>query len=303
MPEAGAAPLHGILLVDKPAGLTSAAVVARAKRVLGQRKAGHLGTLDPFATGLLPVCLGEGTKIAQFLVADEKRYVGEIVLGVTTDTLDATGAVVATHPVPPLASRVLAGAVAALCGDILQTPPMYSALKRGGVPLYRLARAGQEVERAPRAVHIARFDVALTAPDRLTFAVTCSKGTYVRSLAHDLGAALGTGAHLAVLRRTGFGAFGLGAAVPLDRLAAAAAAGTLPLLTPSSALAGYRAVVADGTTIAAIRHGQQHALRALGAPRTASEVVRIESPSGDLIAVAAAGLDAARWRLARVIAV
>ncbi len=203
--------LHGILLVDKPAGLTSAAVVARVKRTLGQPKVGHLGTLDPFATGLLPICLGEGTKIAQFLVADEKRYVGEIALGVTTDTLDATGAVVETRPVPPLAPRAIGDAVATLRGDILQTPPMYSALKRGGVPLYRLARAGHEVERAPRAVHVARFDVALTAPDRLAFAVTCSKGTYVRSLAHDLGATLGVGAHLVTLRRTGFGAFALDA--------------------------------------------------------------------------------------------
>jgi tRNA pseudouridine55 synthase len=135
------------------------------------------------------------------------------------------------------------------------------------------------------------------------FTVTCSKGTYVRSLAHDLGAALGVGAHLVTLRRTGFGAFALDAAVPLDSLAEAAAAGTLPLRSPSAALAGLRAVVADGSTIAAIRHGRQHALSALGAPRRAAEVVRIESSSGDLIAVAEAGEGPGTWRLARVIAV
>jgi tRNA pseudouridine55 synthase len=301
IPEAGRA-LHGILLVDKPAGLTSAAVVARVKRTLGRRKVGHLGTLDPFATGLLPVCLDEGTKVAQFLAGGDKRYVGEIVLGVATDTLDCTGTVVATRPVPRLEPARVAAAVAALRGDLMQIPPMYSALKRDGVPLYRLARAGREVARAPRRVHVARFEVAELAPDRLAFAVTCSKGTYVRVLAHDLGVALGTGAHLGALRRTAFGAFELSAAVTLDRLAEAAGAGTLPLVSPSAALAGYRAVVIDPATINAIRHGRQHGLRVLGAPRAASEVVRLESAAGELIAVAEATAEPAVWRLARVLA-
>jgi len=301
IPEAGRA-LHGILLVDKPPGLTSAAVVARVKRTLGCRKVGHLGTLDPFATGLLPVCLDEGTKVAQFLVGGDKRYVGEIVLGVTTDTLDCTGTVVATGPVPRFEPVRVAAAVAALSGDLMQTPPMYSALKRDGVPLYRLARAGHEVVRAPRRVHVARFEVAQLAPDRLAFAVTCSKGTYVRVLAHDLGVALGSGAHLKALRRTAFGAFELGAAVALEQLAEAAAAGVLPLLSPSAALAGYRAVVADRVTIDAIRHGRQRGLCALGVPRAASEVVRIESAAGELVAVAEATADPALWRLARVLA-
>lgn len=296
-----AAELHGILLVDKPAGLSSAAAVAVVKRTLRQRKVGHLGTLDPFATGLLPLCLGEGTKLAPFLAGSEKRYVGEIVLGVTTDTLDRTGTVVETRAVGRLAPSVIARAVVALRGALMQTPPMYSALKRGGVPLYRLARAGQEVARPARAVHVSCFDVAVLAADRLAFAVTCSKGTYVRSLAADLGVALGTGAHLAALRRTAFGPFLVRAAVPLDRVAEAATAGTLPLLSPSAALSGYRAVIADGSTIAAIRRGQQHALHALGAPRAASEVVRIESADGALVAVAEARGGAA-WRLARVMA-
>jgi tRNA pseudouridine55 synthase len=301
IPKPGRA-LHGILLVDKPPGLTSAAVVARVKRTLGCRKVGHLGTLDPFATGLLPVCLGEGTKVAQFLAGGDKRYVGEIVLGVTTDTLDCTGTVIATGPVPRLDPRRVAAAVAALSGDLMQTPPMYSALKRDGVPLYRLARAGHEVVRAPRRVHIARFEVAQVVRDRLAFAVTCSKGTYVRVLAHDLGIALGTGAHLSSLRRTAFGAFELRAAVALERLAAATPAGTSALLSPSAALAGYRAVVADGVTIDAIRHGRQRGLRALGAPRAACEVVRVESAAGELVAVAEASADPAVWRLARVLA-
>jgi tRNA pseudouridine55 synthase len=191
--------------------------------------------------------------------------------------------------------------VAALRGDLMQIPPMYSALKRGGVPLYRLARAGQEVARVPRAVHVARFEVALLAADRLAFAVSCSKGTYVRSLAADLGTALGTGAHLAALRRTAFGPLRIERAVPLDRLGEAAAAGELSLLSPSAALAGYRAVVADGGTIAAIRRGQQHALSTLGVPHASSEVVRIESAAGHLVAVAET-TDGGAWRLARVLA-
>jgi len=293
--------LHGILLVDKPEGMTSAAVVAAVKRALGERKVGHLGTLDPFATGLLPVCLGEGTKLAAFLAAEAKSYVGEIVLGIATDRLDRTGAVLERRPVPVLAPADIARAVAALRGPSLQIPPMYSAIKRGGVPLYRLARAGAEVERTPRPIEVARFDVAQLAPDRLAFAVGCSKGTYVRSLAADLGAALGTGAHLASLRRTGFGPFAIADALPLARVTPATARPPA-LLSPSAALATYRAVVADGTMISAIRRGQQGVLRVLGRPLRASERVRIESAAGDLVAVVESAGETPAWRLARVIA-
>jgi tRNA pseudouridine55 synthase len=292
--------LHGLLLVDKPEGLTSAAVVARVKRTLRQRKVGHLGTLDPFATGLLPICIGEGTKLAPFLADDEKRYVGDIVLGAATDTLDRTGTIVETQPVPSFSTATLAAAVAGLRGDILQTPPMYSALKRDGVPLYRLARAGQTVERKPRPVRITRFDVAQTAPDRLRFAVTCSRGTYVRVLALDLGRALGTVAHLETLRRSGCGPFDVQQAVRLDALEDAARDGRLPLLTPSAALAGLRAVVVDEPTVGSIRRGQQGALAALGRPTTSGEVVRVADGEGELVAIAAATADGGSWQLARV---
>jgi len=298
----GGPELHGLLLVDKPEGLTSAGVVAIVKRTLRQRKVGHLGTLDPFATGLLPICIGEGTKIATFLADDEKRYVGEIVLGTATDTLDRTGAVVEERPVPRLAPSDLAAAVAGLRGDIMQTPPMYSALKRGGVPLYRLARAGQTVERAPRPVRIAAFDVAQIARDRLVFAVTCSRGTYVRVLAQDLGRALGTVAHLATLRRTTCGPFDVRDAAALEDLTHLAAEGRLPLVTPSVALGALRALEVDSRTILSIRRGQQHALGTLGPPREAGEVVRLASARGELVAIATATSDGSRWQLARVMA-
>ncbi|MCC6850476.1 MAG: tRNA pseudouridine(55) synthase TruB [Deltaproteobacteria bacterium] len=301
MPERGPE-LHGLLLVDKPEGVTSAAVVAVVKRTLRQRKVGHLGTLDPFATGLLPICIGEGTKIATFLAEDEKRYVGEIALGTATDTLDRTGTVVEERPVPRLAPADLSAAVARLRGDIQQTPPMYSALKRDGVPLYRLARAGRTVARAARPVRIAAFDVAYLAADRLGFAVTCSKGTYVRVLAQDLGRALGTVAHLAALRRTRCGPFDVRDAVTLDDLARAAAEGALPLVTPSAALGTLRAVEIDSRAIASIRRGQQRVLGTLGPPREAGEAVRLASAQGELIAIATATPDGSRWQLARVMA-
>lgn len=293
--------LHGLLLVDKPEGLTSAAVVARVKRALGQRKVGHLGTLDPFATGLLPVCIGEGTKIAPFLADDVKRYVGDIVLGTATDTLDRTGAVVEEAPVPPWSTERLAEALARFRGDVLQTPPMYSALKRDGVPLYRLARAGQSVEREPRPVRISVFDAAWVATDRLRFAVTCSRGTYVRVLADDLGRALGTRAHLASLRRTVCGAFAVSSAVRLDDVEAVAAEGRLPLLSPSAALGELRAVTVDERTSLSIRRGQQWALDRLGPPKASSETVRVADDDGGLIAIATSTAGGT-WQLARVFA-
>ena len=292
--------LHGLLLVDKPEGLTSAAVVAIVKRTLRQRKVGHVGTLDPFATGLLPICIGEGTKIVGYLTDDEKSYIGEIALGAATDTLDRTGTIVQRAAVPVLSVTSLASAVAGFCGDIMQTPPMYSALKRDGVPLYRLARAGQTIDRAARPVRIARFDVAIVAPDRLAFAVTCSRGTYVRVLAQDLGRALGTVAHLATLRRTSCGPFDVRGAVRLDDLGTLAAEGRLTVMSPSAALGDRRAVEVDRGVVVSIRRGQQRALGVLGAPRAAGEIVRVASSDGDLVAIATATADGSKWQLARV---
>lgn len=248
---------HGILLVDKPAGLTSAAVVARVKRVLGGVKVGHLGTLDPFATGLLPICLGEGTKLAPFVQDATKRYVGEIVLGVETDTLDGTGAVVATHPVGALGPADLARARAALTGEIMQVPPMYSALKHEGKPLYRLAREGREVERDAREVTIHSLVLESWQPPRLIFRVECSKGTYVRTLAEDLAKALGSCAHLESLRRLSVTPFDPDAMVTLEVLEAAGVAGRqLDYLLPTDAGLEHwpKAEITEGQA-ARFRHG------------------------------------------------
>src|SRR5215468_3415142 len=209
--------IHGILVLDKPAGMTSASAVDRVRRALGISRAGHGGTLDPIATGVLPICIGAGTKLAQFLLAEDKAYLAEGVLGVETDTLDRTGRVVAERTVA-VSRDALAAALAAHLGEQTQIPPMYSAIKQGGVRLYDRARAGEEVERAPRPIRIDRLELLAFEPPRFRIAVACSKGTYIRSLVADLGTAVAAGAHLAELRRVRSGRFTIEQAVTLDRL-------------------------------------------------------------------------------------
>jgi tRNA pseudouridine55 synthase len=206
--------LDGLLLADKGPGVTSFQVVAQLRRVLGVPKVGHGGTLDPMATGLLPILLGPATKLTRYLQVQDKEYVATIRLGVETDTLDATGRVTAERPVPPLDPATLRAALARFEGEIDQVPPMFSALHVDGRRLHELARAGVEVARAPRRVRIDRIELLEWAPPRLTVRVACGKGTYVRSLAADLGQALGSGAHLESLRRTRLGPFLLADAVP-----------------------------------------------------------------------------------------
>jgi tRNA pseudouridine55 synthase len=288
--------VNGILLIDKPVDLTSAEVVRRVKRRLPRGvKVGHLGTLDPFATGLLPLCLGEATKIAQFLNTADKRYSGVIQLGRATDTGDRTGKEQATAPLPDLTTADLAALAARFTGELQQRPPMYSALKRDGVPLYRLARRGIEVERAPRAVRIDAFDLAAEGADRLRFAVACSKGTYVRVLAEDLGVALGSVAHLAELRRTQFGAFEIGDAVALDDWDPAQERGLVGLC---AALAHLPAVRIDQPTAAAARQGKAAVLARLSdGPGAALMLV---DPAGELAAVVVR--EQGSWRYGRVLA-
>lgn len=207
--------MHGILIVDKPVGPTSAEVVRRVKRRY-RLKTGHLGTLDPFASGILPLCLGEATKIAQLLSGADKEYVGELQLGQRTDTGDLTGSVVGEAEVPENVAQLLGLVPAKLGGKRLQTPPMYSAIKQGGVPLYKLARRGVVVEREPREVEIEFIGLELVSRDRVEFHVQCSKGTYLRVLGEEIAEVLGTVGHLVQLRRVRFGPFDLSRAVPLS---------------------------------------------------------------------------------------
>jgi tRNA pseudouridine55 synthase len=262
-PKAGKVPrrkLDGVLLLDKALGLSSNHALQAARRLYNSEKAGHTGTLDPLATGLLPLCFGEATKFSGELLNADKRYVATVQLGVTTTTADAEGDVLERRPVEatcPKVEAVLAGFV----GEIDQVPPMYSALKRDGKPLYEYARAGIEVERAARRIRIHEIrlldDEAGLADGRFVFEVCCSKGTYVRTLAADIGDRLGCGAHLAALRRTGIGALDVAQAHSMTTLETLTAdARDALLLPPDSLLTGLAEARLDMADATRLRHGQ-----------------------------------------------
>ncbi|MGH9020459.1 MAG: tRNA pseudouridine(55) synthase TruB, partial [Acidimicrobiales bacterium] len=222
-------PSSGLLLIDKDAGATSHDAVAAVRRTLQVKRAGHAGTLDPMATGLLVVGLGGATRLLRFAQAGVKRYEGEALLGVATDSLDAQGAAVGRARVPDLDDATLAAAAAGFLGDIDHTPPMVSAVKVGGRRLYEIAREGREVERAARRVRVDSFDVSLVDTDRVRFAVTCSTGTYVRVLLAELAERLGTLGHLVALRRVASGSLRVEDAVSVARLAQLCADGAAPV--------------------------------------------------------------------------
>jgi tRNA pseudouridine55 synthase len=208
--------LDGAILIDKPVGPTSHDVVDAIRRRFQIKKVGHCGTLDPNATGLLIIVLGRGTKLSEKLMGDDKVYEGTIKFGETTDSYDADGEITASLPVPPLTLEQLNEEAAKFIGDQMQTPPMVSAIKKNGVPLYKLARKGIEVEREPRLIHIYNFRFTSYSEPLGQFRVACTKGTYVRSIAHDLGQKLGCGAHLATLRRSVSGKFDVADAAKFD---------------------------------------------------------------------------------------
>ena len=263
--------LHGIIFIDKPAGITSSEVVRRIKAIVKPARVGHLGTLDPFATGLLPIMIGEGTKLAPFLEGGTKQYQGVIRLGAETDTLDRDGAVVRTAAIPALDRARLDQLAARFTGAIEQVPPIFSALKRGGVRLYDLARRGGEVAPPPaRRVEIRMLTLEADGAAALRFAVECSTGTYIRSLARDIGVALGSAAHLAELRRIRSGHFVIEDAHPLAQaLASLGGAGDAGagLIGMRDALADLPEVEVDSGLERRIRHGDA---AALGAPAGAT---------------------------------
>jgi tRNA pseudouridine55 synthase len=253
-----------LLIIDKPSGPSSFAVVKRVRKVLARPRAekiGHGGTLDPFASGVLPICLGEGTKVLAFLLDADKTYEAVVRFGIETDTLDLTGQVVSERSVAGLTALAVEQGLAAFRGAIEQVPPMFSALKREGRPLYSYARAGQTVERAPRTVTVHELElVRFDPPDRATLRLRCSKGTYVRSLAADLGQRLQVGAHLVALRRTASGPFRIDQAITLDDLAARVADGRpLPFLTPLEALAHLPRLSVDSAQALVLARGQRMA--------------------------------------------
>lgn len=276
--------LDGVLLVDKGVGLTSQAVVTRAKRLYNAAKAGHTGTLDPMATGLLPVAFGEATKFAQGLLDADKRYLATVRLGVTTATGDLEGEIISRSPVGVDAPR-LAAALARFRGEIEQTPPMYSALKHAGKPLYVYARAGTEIVRAPRRVQIRALVLEGREADDFTIDVTCSKGTYIRVLAEDIGKTLGCGACLSALRRTRVAEFSVEGALTLEALEALPDEARVACLLPVDALvAGLAAVALDRSQAERLCRGQTVDC----AQPLEAGLVRVYGPGADFLGIAEA---------------
>lgn len=281
--------MHGLLLIDKPQGITSFDVVRQVRRLFGTRKVGHAGTLDPLATGVMAVALGEGTKLLQFLLAEDKTYRATLRLGITTSTLDAEGEELEHRSLPLQLLDDLQRILPCFRGQIAQIPPMYSALKRDGVPLYKLARAGKTVERQPRAVRIDRLDLVDFQPPQLTIEVACSKGTYIRTLGADIGEALGCGAHLAALRRLSIGRFSIDQCLPLDDMKDASQVRcTGAFLGLNQMLSDhYSRVDLNAAAAGRLRHGVSPDLAELTCPKTLTQGQTLcLMAEGELLAVA-----------------
>ncbi|BDC38643.1 tRNA pseudouridine(55) synthase TruB [Paraburkholderia terrae] len=283
--------LDGVLLLDKPVGLSSNDALIRAKRLYLAKKAGHTGTLDPLASGLLPLCFGEATKFSQDLLEADKTYEATMRLGIRTTTGDAEGEAIETRDVT-CDQGAVERALAQFRGEIVQVPPMYSALKRDGKPLYEYARAGQTVEREGRQVTIHALELLACALPDVTFRVTCSKGTYVRTLAEDIGEALGCGAHLVMLRRTGVGALTLANSVTLDALSDAQPDQRDAWIQPVDALLStFPSVQLDAEATRRFLHGQRLRLADLAVDESVLHATRtrVYASEGKLLGVARVG--------------
>jgi tRNA pseudouridine55 synthase len=299
--------MDGILNINKPAGQTSFSVVARIRRLSGERRVGHAGTLDPAATGVLPVCLGKATRIIEFLVDTTKRYRAEIELGTTTDTYDSSGQV--THRSKPdnITREHLDTALDSFRGTIQQTPPMYSAIKHQGQPLYKLARAGIEIERKSRPVTIHHLEAVGWQEPVITVEIECSKGTYVRTLAHDLGEALGCGGHLKSLVRTGCGNFNIDGSISMPQLEEAFRNGYWEQFVHpiDKALSHQKAIVVNTATEEKIRQGQPVTIEDNSGndqtKRTKKKYCRAYSLDGRFLAILESISDENTWQPKKVL--
>lgn len=289
--------LHGLLLVDKPRGPSSHDVVARVRRISGEARIGHTGTLDPLASGLLVLCLGRATRLSEYLLGHDKRYLAQVQLGQSTTTYDAEGPITLERPV--LATHAdVAAALQTFLGTIRQAPPAYSAVKVGGQPAYKLARSGRPADLAARPVTIHTIELIEYVSPRATILVHCSAGTYIRSLAHDLGQLLGCGAHLADLQRTAAGPFLLSDAHTVEHLDREFTAGAgAQLLQPADAgLQMWPKLDLDSAAAARVMHGQTVAAEAVHG------VARAYNPAGSLIAIMEADAAGTHWVPRKVLA-
>ena len=277
--------IDGLLIIDKPPGWTSHDVVGRLRRLTGIRRIGHAGTLDPLATGVLPMGIGRGTRVLEYISDAEKQYVGTLELGAVTDTYDADGRVLERHDWTGVTEEMVRDVLTGFLGTFEQQPPLFSAIKQGGVPLHRLARAGRAVAPPLRSVTIVDIDVVDVDLPRVDFAVTCSKGTYIRSLAHDVGRRLGCGAHLTALRRTMTGGFTIAQAITVEQFERSLDDGSWQARTlpPDRALCDRPAIVLDETASERLRSGVAPAAPAPeGGPGTRA---RAYTPDGIFLGV------------------
>ena len=279
--------MNGVLVIDKPAGMTSFDVVRQVRRMVNTRRVGHAGTLDPMATGVLPVAIGTATRLIEYLMAGDKSYRATLKLGSATDTQDSEGRVLEEKPWQSVDRATIDAAVENFIGEIEQLPPMYSALKKDGQPLYKLARQGIEVDREPRKVHVKSLTIDEFSAPHLTFTVDCSKGTYVRTLCHDIGKILGCGAHMTDLRRLTCGRFDLAKSHPLQVLQDLSEDGTpLPFLSLAETLADWSELKIDGVTLERLQNGVAPYMEDLtGDKPAAGDKVRIMAAEA-LVAVA-----------------
>ncbi len=291
---------HGILVINKEAGWTSHDVVAQVRRITGERKVGHTGTLDPAATGVLPVCLGAATKVIEYLQDAGKTYYAEITLGISTNTDDQDGLITAEAAVPPLTVEEIETALSTFRGEIAQVPPMYAAIKQGGRKLYEIARAGETVERPPRQITIDTLALLRWESPYLHLLIDCSKGTYIRALARDLGAAIGCGAHLSRLARLRTGPFFLDQSLTINELATAFVEIPWPELAlhPDTALLDWPVLVLDEAHTLAWCQGKH---LALGQGR-AGEYCRAYSTTGDWLGVGRFDAEHGAWHPEKVVA-
>ncbi|HLF72086.1 MAG TPA: tRNA pseudouridine(55) synthase TruB [Dehalococcoidia bacterium] len=290
-------PIAGLLIVNKPAGWTSSDVVGFVRGRSRVKRVGHAGTLDPAATGVLPLLLGHATRLAEYLVDATKTYAATIELGVETDTYDADGEVLARNDASGVSRDAIEAALQAFRGEFDQLPPAYSAIKREGVPLYKRIRRGEDVALEPRRVRVDELHITAYEPPFVSLEIDCAKGFYVRSLAHDLGAVLGVGGSLSKLVRTRVGAFSLASAVDIETLRAEFEAGTWQerLFAPDEVLLGWQAAILGAENETNLRHGRS----AVFASTTDTQRCRAYGPDGDFLAVLARAGDT-EWRPEKV---
>jgi tRNA pseudouridine55 synthase len=293
--------MDGILNINKATGMTSHDVVAKVRKILQQKRVGHAGTLDPLARGVLPICIGQGTRVAEYLSESGKAYQAEIVFGVVTDTYDSEGTILRTTDVADLALSQIEETLSHFLGPQMQVPPRYSAIKIQGQPAYKRVRAGEEISLAPRSIEISRLEIIVWNPPRLTLAIECSKGTYIRSLAYDLGEHLGCGAYLAALVRTRSGPFLLSDSITLEQLAEAAASGSIAehLFSPDMALQDYPAFLLDATTAGRVLHGNTFVYNQ-NIP-AATNLARVYDADGRFLAIAEWDAGQGVWKPKKVI--